>query len=473
MTRLPVQHLATASALYGLSAATAKALALLTVPYLTRALGADEYGLADLATSTAALLTLVAQFAGDIPSARMAGADGRPEMRRGVFASYVWGTLAVSGLLAIILLPAASFIATHVWGAASEASGLAALTLLLVPLSAAQAALTQVQRLRSRPGVYALLSTVDLLAQLLLAVLFVWLGAGPTGVVLGFVIGSVVGLVAAAVAAADVFRAKPSLGVGLAIIGRGLPFLPYLGAFVAADWIVRTIVANAAGSAEVGAFGVAVRVASLMTLVGTAFAMAWGPYGLALARSRETASIFGAAIWLYGGCALGLAAILASAGPELTEFIAGPGFTDAAIMLPGLAVAGALAGIEYILVVAAGVTDAGRRVALAALSGAAVQIAAAAVLIGTVGVEAIGPAAVLGRLISFVVLAHALRAFLQIPRRMIFAGTAIGVAVVVFTQTAVAEESVVGRLIILTIGFVGCAWFVLRAISASGRPQAT
>jgi len=44
------------TAWYGVSAALAKALALLTVPILTRTLGPGDYGLVDLATSTAGLL---------------------------------------------------------------------------------------------------------------------------------------------------------------------------------------------------------------------------------------------------------------------------------------------------------------------------------------------------------------------------------------------------------------------------------
>lgn len=403
-----------ASALYGFSAAIAKALALVTVPYLTRALSPTGYGIADLATSSAALLTLVVMFSGDIPAARLHGVAASDPERRRTLVSYVWGTAAVAVLVSIALLPLSSVIAGRLW-ASDDLGGLVALTLLLVPISAVQAALTQILRIQSRPRSFAILSLIDLLAQLALAVALVAAGFGPAGVILGFVAGSAIGLAAAAIVCRDTLRVGADWDLARSLIARGLAFLPHVTVFVLADWAVRSIVANALGPEAVAQVGLAIRVASVLSLLGAAFAMAWGPIGLARAPDAATANLFGRVLVVFGAASMAAALMLGAIGPELVPIVAGAGYQGAAVILPGFALAYALAGAEYVLVVAAGVSDRAARVAPAVSAGAAIQIIAALLLIPRVGLEAIGPVAVVGRTVSFLLLLVGVRSSVLVP----------------------------------------------------------
>ena len=421
------------TAWYGVSAAIAKALALLSVPILTRTLGPDGYGLVDLATSTAALLTLVTLLAADIPATRLhALADDRPAALR-TLSSYVWTVGVASVVVALVLLPASALLAEGPWDAPG-ATTLAALALLLVPVSAVQMALTQTHRIRSRPRTFALLSFVDLGAQLALAVVLVLLGFGPAGVVMGFIAGSVVGLAAATAASLDVLRTGPDRALAISIGSRGAPFLPYAVAFVVADWMVRALLANAIGIPAVASFGVALRVASVMTLVGAAFSLAWGPVGLARDRGPQTSRLFARALVAYGAASVAAALALAAIGPELTRLVAGPGYEAAAVLLPGFALAAALAGTEYVLVVAAGISNRGGRVALAATVGALVQVAATVVAVPVFGLAAVGPAAVLGRLTSFAILVVSVRSDVAYRTPLIAAGGALALAAALLLQ---------------------------------------
>lgn len=402
------------SALYGFSAAIAKALALVTVPYLTRALSPAGYGIADLATSSAALLTLIVMFSGDIPAARLHGLAADDPERRRTLSSYVWGTFALAMVVSLALLPLSSIIAGRLW-ASEDLAGLVALTLILVPVSATQAALTQTLRIQSRPRLFALLSLVDLLAQLGLAVAFVGAGFGPAGVIIGFVVGSAIGLAIAAVACRTTIQVAPGLMLASRLVVRGLPFLPHVTVFVLADWMVRAIVANAIGPEGVAELGLAIRVASVLSLLGAAFAMAWGPIGLARAADPASARLFGRVLTAYGAASVALALMIGAIGPELMPILAGPGFEGAALILPGFALAYALAGTEYVLVVAAGVSERGSRVAFAATLGAAMQVVVAGLLVPSLGLAAIGPVAVLGRLVSFVLLLAGVRSSVLVP----------------------------------------------------------
>lgn len=425
-----------ASALYGVSAAIAKALALVTVPYLTRALSPTGFGIADLATSSAALLTLVVMFSGDIPTARLHGLAADDPERRRTLSSYVWGTAAVAGLVSLALLPLSNIIAGRLW-ASEDLAGLAALTLLLVPVSATQAALIQTLRIESRPRAFAVLSLIDLLAQLALAVALVAAGFGPAGVVIGFVVGSAIGLAFAAVVCRGVLRAAPDWKLARSLIVRGLPFLPHATVFVLADWAVRSIVANALGPEAVAEVGLAIRVASVLSLLGAAFAMAWGPIGLARAADAATANLFGRVLVAYGVASVAAALTLGAIGPEVVSVVAGAGYEGAALILPGFALAYALAGAEYVLVVAAGVSDRASRVTLAVTAGATIQIIAAGLLIPRIGLDAIGPVAVLGRTVSFFLLLVGVRTSVLVPMGRLMLVAAIALVAYGIIQVAI------------------------------------
>ena len=421
------------TAWYGVSAAIAKALALLTVPILTRTLGPDGYGLVDLATSTAALLTLVTLLSADIPATRLHALADEHGGALTTLSSYVWAVGVASVVATGLLLPASALLAEGAWDA-PEATTLAVLALLLVPVSAVQMALTQTHRIRSRPRTFALLSFVDLGAQLGLAVLLVLLGWGPAGVVIGFIAGSAVGLAAAAAASLDLLRTPPDRALALSIGWRGAPFLPYVVAFVLADWAVRALLANAIGIPAVASFGVALRVASVMTLVGAAFSLAWGPVGLARERGPQTSRLFARALVAYGAASVAAALALAAVGPELTRLVAGPGYEAAAVLLPGLALAAALAGTEYVLVIAAGISNRGGRVAVAATAGAVIQVAATLVAIPAFGIAAVGPAAVLGRLTSFAILIVGVRSDVAYRTPLIVGGGALALVAALLLQ---------------------------------------
>ena len=341
------------------------------------------------------------------------------------------------------------------------------LTLVLVPVSAIQAALAQTQRIMSRPKTFAGLSLLDLGAQLGLAVLLVLLGFGPSGLVLGFIGGSIIGLLAAGVASASVLRARPDRATASAIASEGVRFLPYTIAFIVADWIVRTTLANAMGAVAVASFGVALRLTSVLSLVGAAFSMAWGPVGLARERGPQTSRLFGRALLAYGVASAGTALVLAALGPEVIQIVAGNGFGDAALILPGLALAAAIAGTEYVLVVAAGIAERGSRVALASTVGALVQVGATLLAVPVIGLAAVGPAALLGRSVSFGILLLSVRRDVAVGRGLLLALAVGSVAAAVVLQVRVAsapETDPIRWLAALGIGLVA-AILTLRAVA--------
>lgn len=460
-TGIPTR-LAKNTVLFGLAGAIGKALALITVPLLTRLLEPSAYGLADLATSMAALLTVFAMFAGDLPTAR-AYALADPNERPRVLASYLLAILAVSASVALVALPASGLIASA-WSAPDE-SGLARLAILLVPISALQAAAVTTLRLVDRPVAFATLSTFDLVAQLGLALLLAMLGWGPFGIVLGFVLGSLAGLAAAGAASFRHWSAPPIASRALGLVGTGMYYLPGTTLFIFADYISRSIVATDAGQAAVGHLGVAFRLASVMALATAAFSLAWGPMGMGQRPGALTARLFGRVLQLLTIGLLGLALVGGAFGPELATLVASSPYREAAHALPGLLAGSALGATFFILTVAAGVSERAPVVAAAAVGGALVQIAVSAALVNVLGLAGIGIAAVAGHVVSVAIMVPAVRPAVTGLRWTFVAIVAIAcIAAVMLGILNQRDAPLTLRAVIAVIAAAIGGWLITRAL---------
>jgi O-antigen/teichoic acid export membrane protein len=458
------RRLAGHSALYGLAGALGKALALLTVPVLSRLLTPSAYGLADLATTLAAMLAMVAMFAGDIPAARLAGRADTPEERRLILSSYVWATMVSGLLIAVALVPFATIIASGLW-ASPGSTGVVLMVLTLIPISTAQASLITTYRIDARPVEFALLGIVDLLSQMGLAVLFVVLGWGAIGVVAGFVAGSIVGLVAVAVARRSLLVPLPDWRLCRTLIAEGISFLPAALGFVAASYAVRFLVVDSLGPDAVGQFAVATRLAGGMALATAAFSMAWGPFGLALPDSAHTAQLFGRVLRSYAAVAVLAALAIGSIAPELVTVVSGQDYADAARMLPGLLLAAAMAGGFYLLLVAAGISRRGSAVAFAAIAGALVQVSTSAVLLRGLGLQAVGVGALLGQAVALIILVAAVRSSVHGGVGAVVALCAGGVlAAFLQVLNTTPDGTMVLRLIISAVSAITGLWLFLRLV---------
>jgi O-antigen/teichoic acid export membrane protein len=466
--RSSAAELAGRSILYGFAGFAAKAAALLTVPYLARQLGPQEYGLADLATSTAAILGLIVSFAGDIAAARHAGLAPDAAGRATALRMYVVTTTAISLSISAALIPLAPVIADSLWSSPGEI-GIALVTLAVVPASATQAALANVPRLIGRGRQHAALALLDLLGQLGLAVFFVAIGMGAAGVVIGFLAGSLLGLVAAAWATRRVIRGPVDWRVGRAIVGEGTRYLPALILPVTADLVTRVVLANQLGTADVGLFGLAIRIASVMSLFAGAFTAAYGPELLARRYSTETIHSFSKVFRAYVVALVATAALLAVWAPQAVLLVGGAPFADAARILPTLAAAGAATGAYSLLMLAAGLSDRSSAVLWTSTLGAAVQVAIVVALVGTLGPVASGVGALVGQLLAVTLL------YRSIATRVPDVGPTITAlylgAVVSFAIAALHESNspVVTVVATIVIGGVAVAALMPAARRLMGR----
>ena len=238
--------------------------------------------------------------------------------------------------IALFVLLGAERVAATLWGA-PEQRALAQWTAVLIAVTGMRGATVTVLRLAGRARVFAAVSVVELIVDLVLSVTLVALGSGPIGVVQAYVVGNIVGLTIGLVSGRDLLGAKPHLELVSSLARRGAAYLPAGLAFVAADYGLRYLVANFSGLESAGHLATALRIASVMGLATTGFTLAWGPYMASQPQGIPRARQAGFMISVYGGIALIAAALISLVGPEAVEVIAGRAFIPGAAALPGLA----------------------------------------------------------------------------------------------------------------------------------------
>jgi len=448
------------SVLYAAAGALGKGLALFTVPLLSRSLGPEQYGSADLAIAFSFLATLIVSFSGDISAGRLAAMAPDVASRRSILASWIAATALVAIATAVVLAPFSGKIATVLWDAPDRAP-LAFLAVILIPIAAVQAALTSVLRLESRAIASAATAITDLIAQLFLGILFVLLGAGPVGLIAGYVIGSTVGLLVAAIASWKHLKGPITASDMIRVVRVGLPFLPAGTVFIGSEYVVRSIVLGDLGDAAVGQLAVAIRLANAMLLVSAGFSLAWGPFGLAQRFESKTSHLFGL---VFLGFAVGSAvfALTAAAiGPEVVRIVSGSNYLGASPALPGLLLAAAMSGLFYIQAIAAGVQERTRGVPIAAVAGSLTQIVVTLMAVPTLGLAGVGIGAVIGRALSLLVLGYETRSAIRFqPMTVIVIVTALMTALILGYLSREPDDTVWYRVaaLVMTIAAGLTAW---------------
>jgi O-antigen/teichoic acid export membrane protein len=196
-----------------------------------------------------------------------------------------------------------------------------------------------------RPTAYAV-SNVSLAVSsaITVLVLVVGLRAGPAGLLAGQTLGTGVAVLVSAWLA----RPRPILVLDRLAIAEflrfSIPLVPASLAVVATAWMDRLAIASSLTLADVGQYGVAVRVSAVVGLLVVGFQAAVTPLTYTFHREPATPEALARVARLYAGFAVLFLAGLAWIGPELVRVMAGDRYTSAVPILPVVAAVPLLAG---------------------------------------------------------------------------------------------------------------------------------
>jgi O-antigen/teichoic acid export membrane protein len=324
-------------ATYGITTILSRGIGLLLVPLYTRVLSPADYGAIDLLTVFGTLVGLtialevsqgVARFYGDAPTDRA---------KSEYASSALWFTVASYSVFAVAALAAAEPLARLILGDDGFATSF---RLAVVSIwFAAIFYLAQNQlRYELRPRQYAVVSLSATLIGVAVSIILVTAaGMGINGVMTGQIVGNAVGATGGLVATRRTFRALFLRERLTELLRFSAPLVPSGIAVFVVLYIDRILIEHYLSISAVGVFGVAYRLASIVTLPVIAVQAAITPLVYQHYRNADTpralTEIFGWFIALSLLTLLGLSLF----SPEIVAIIAPADYAEAADVVPILA----------------------------------------------------------------------------------------------------------------------------------------
>ena len=379
-TRSPVRealrHLTGESLIYGIGQVSGRAVNLLLVPVLTRALTPQAYGVADLvlAYSQTALLVLV--FGMDSALARHFYDEPDREARIRMASSSLVFRI-VTGVSAALLLGfgiiplAAPLLAGEAY---RKYLTIGAITL---PFTLLTLYANDVLRVTFQAKKFVALNFIQTVSVLVFSLyLVIARDLGVVGVLYGKLGGDVLTAALGLVLCRHTIGRRFDGAILRRMLGYGLPLVPAAlayGLITAAD---RFALQRTRPLEEVGVYAVGMKFFALVTMGVAAFQLAFGPFAFARARDPSAPRLYARVFLLYMAVAC-LGALVAGAfAPEIVRILAPSSYAGAAAPALWLTFAAVLQGAYTIGGLGLGLAH--RTVLVAWAAAGAVLVAAAA-----------------------------------------------------------------------------------------------
>ena len=460
--RLGLVALSRTSLLYALGGLAYKGVALLTIPLLARLLSPAQLGLLDIAAVMSSIVGLVAVLGTDQAVAYL---EPHAKREEAVWSSALLMVVVASFVLAAAAIALAGPLAGLLAGDATNAPIVVASALYAIIVALTSVGLNAI-RLRGTPRAYAVASFLLVTAEMSVALGIAWFARGPVALlVLGWAFGATV------VLAPILLRYFPRVGrPRRATVGRlvryGAPLVPMAIAWLVGDAMIRATLAREAELANLGEYGIAYRIASVLGLAVTGFGVAWYPY---LFRSHPTDQLprasdaLAVVILVLAALGVGLTAL----SPELISIVAGPGYADARNAVGPLAGGMVALGAFTLIGGLVGTSGSTTRIAAAAFAGVIGQVGVANALVPALGLTGAGIASLGGYTLAAVLLgATELRLFHG--RRSLATALAICLTAAGFAAALVALDAglLVRAGIAVVFGMI--VGVVVRRLTAAG-----
>jgi O-antigen/teichoic acid export membrane protein len=368
-------NLAKQALVYGTSGVLLQVVGVITLPVFARAFTHSEYGLLELALVLLALSTAVAD-AGFASAAQRSFFDyGEPEAedrRRVIFTAFTF-TMGIATALAVVLIVGRHGVADAIFQRAGKTE-LVVLVAASVPLVIAANFLRETMRLRFRAWHYVVSSVAAAAVSAAVAVTAVLaLDAGVEAIFFGMIVGNGVAVAyGLLIVHSDIGRhfSRPELRKMLAY---GMPLVPTAIAIWALALLDRLLLGWLSNLSEVGQYAVANRISSVLFLLVTGFALAFGPYVLSnYADDAELEKVVRGKILTYVTIGLSLGALCLTLFAREVLLVAAPSFDEAYKAVGPLTAGGLAVGISSVVV--AGISISRRTIYLALLSGIGVAV---------------------------------------------------------------------------------------------------
>ncbi len=336
------------SLIYGLGQVGGRAVNLLLVPVLTRALTPQAYGVSDLvlAYSQTALLVLV--FGMDGALARFfydqRDRDARVRMVSTSLAFRLLTGTTAALVLALVVVPlGAPLLAGEAY---RKYLTIGALTL---PFTLLALFANDVLRVTFQPWKFIGLNVVQtLVIGGITLYLVLARDLGVVGVLYGKLAGDGLAAALGLVLCRHSIRPRFDRERLRDMLGYGLPLVPVAFAYGVITAVDRFFLQRTRSLDEVGVYAVAMKFFALTTMAVSAFQLAFGPFAFARARSPEAPRLYARVFSLYAAIASLGALLVAAFAPEIVRWLAPGAYAAAAGPALWLTFAAVAQGAYYV-----------------------------------------------------------------------------------------------------------------------------
>ena len=319
--------------IYGSGRIAFQLLIILAIPILTRIFTTSEFGVIETMTAVTAALAVVVLLGLDSASQRsyFDYTDEQVEERRTVLSTTFWTLLVWSAVVCAVLALMSGRISDLLFGdtAFQVVVGFA---MALVAVEIIFLFLQEILRVRHQPIRYAVLSIVWGLATIgLMLTLVAGFDQGLRGYYLGFVLGGLLTIGIGLFVVRDSLRLRWDRRELRTMLAFGLPLVP----LAASTWVIQLVdrffLLHYSSRAELGLYGLGVRLSNLLMLAVVTLSLAWAPFvfDLALRDPAEEKRVRARSL-TYTAILLGFGAVVISVfAREVFVTVTDPSFEDA------------------------------------------------------------------------------------------------------------------------------------------------
>lgn len=268
-----------------------KLVAFLLVPILTRLLVPASMGVWDATNTLTMVVTYLCILGTDAAFAFYYFDLKDEEERKSYFSTMVFYSVGVSVLLLGIVTFFSNFFSALLYKNNAYSN-----ILILALVATVEAIFIQhllaLTRYERRVWMFNILSMTYVIGSTVLNVLFVYMGYGVAGIMWGQVIaGGITALILLFIYRHQfTLRVKKEYLVNL--LKYGMPIVPSLICFWIMNSYSRLLIFHLNSPTEAGFYAVAVRFASFIVLITSAFQLAWRPFAMSIKDHKDAPEIF-------------------------------------------------------------------------------------------------------------------------------------------------------------------------------------
>jgi len=387
--------------MYGLGNLLQGAISFLLFPIYARVLTSVEFGIQELILSFTAIATSLMLFGLDSSSARFYFDAQTSQEKKDVISTWLSIEILLSLPITILLVLFSRPFSQIVYQDALLAPyfSLGALT---IPLSLMAMVFSLVLRLNYRPSRYNLMLLSGALTQAVVAILMVVVfHKGIQGVLWAMIISGLVQVLMGIAMTRGQLGLRISKPLLTPMLRYGLPLLPTSIALWVMNYSNRYFLNNYVGLAELGYYGIAVKIATLVSFAVSAFLKSWAIFGFDLySRDKELArQTYRQTLTHYLLISGVLVTGLGVFSEDLIRVLATKAYLSVSSLIPVLAFSAVLWGVVDIVGIGYFLVRKSYYTTIATLLGAGVAILANWLLIPLLGIYGAGLSILFGNIV--------------------------------------------------------------------------